>query len=115
MFRRISPNGKAAVLPAEGRSSFGGKTATVNFMFVVYVLKSLKDGNMYIGHTANMQKRFSAHQKGKVRSTKSRRPFELAYTEKYSTKSEAYKREMFLKTGIGRKFLREKLKDVSED
>ena len=117
--RRISPNGKAAVLPAGGRSASGGKTVNLFkalfFMYIMYVLKSLKDGKMYIGHTANIKKRFNEHQKGKVRSTKSRRPFKLIYTEEYSTKSEAFKREMFLKTGQGRKFLQTKLKDILED
>ena len=46
-----------------------------------YVLLSLKDGNKYTGYTKDLSSRFEAHQKGKVVSTKNRRPFRLIYFE----------------------------------
>jgi putative endonuclease len=66
-------------------------------MNYVYVLKSLKDGNAYIGSTTNLRRRFAEHEKGLVISTKSRRPFELVYYEAYKDEKDARLREASLK------------------
>ena len=66
-------------------------------MFYVYVLKSRRDGNSYIGSTDNLKRRFVEHQKGLVASTKPRRPFELVYYEAYKVESDAQLREASLK------------------
>ncbi len=66
-------------------------------MFYVYVLKSEKDGNLYIGSTNDLQKRFKEHNEGKIQSTKSRKPFCLAYYEAYKSERDARKRESNLK------------------
>ena len=69
----------------------------------VYVLKSLKDGKLYIGSTrGDVEERVRIHNRGSVRSTKGRRPFRLLYTEYYKNYSDAKRRELFLKTGVGR-------------
>lgn len=76
-------------------------------MFYVYVLKSQKDENGYIGATSNLEKRLNQHNKGEVKSTKYRRPLLLIYLEEFLTLSEARKREWFLKnTPQGGKFKR---------
>ena len=66
-------------------------------MFYVYLLRSLKDGKLYIGFTSDIKKRPDEHNSGKSRSTKSRRPFELIYFEAYKAKKDAQKREAMLK------------------
>lgn len=66
-------------------------------MFYVYILKSKKDGNLYIGSTNDLKKRFNDHNSGKVFSTKSRRPFEIVYYEAYKSEKDARKRESNLK------------------
>jgi len=66
-------------------------------MFYVYILKSIKDQNGYIGTTDNLENRLMRHNKGEVKSTKYRRPFILIYNEEFDTLSEARKREWFLK------------------
>jgi len=66
-------------------------------MFYLYVLKSKKDNNLYIGSTNNLQRRLSEHNDGKVLSTKGRRPFELRYYESYFNENDARKREYSLK------------------
>ena len=76
-------------------------------MFIVYVLKSLSDGRLYVGCTEDLQARLKAHNSGKVRSTKGRRPLHLMYKEHFDTKQEMRKRENFLKSGQGRKFLKQ--------
>jgi putative endonuclease len=67
-------------------------------MFYVYVLKSEKDGSFYIGQTGDRDKRVAAHNGGRSRWTKSKRPWMLVYSERYPTRSEAVKRERYLKS-----------------
>ena len=76
-------------------------------MYTVYVLKSLSDQNLYVGCTEDLQMRLKAHNAGKVRSTKARRPLELIYKEFCNSKQEMRKRENFLKSGQGRKLLKQ--------
>ena len=66
-------------------------------MFYVYVLKSRKDGRLYIGFTINLIKRFKEHRNGEVNCTKYRRPLELIYYEAYQTEKLARTRERKLK------------------
>ncbi|MGB2697508.1 MAG: GIY-YIG nuclease family protein [Candidatus Zixiibacteriota bacterium] len=80
-----------------------------------YVLLSEKDNHFYIGMTSCLQKRVYQHNVGKVKSTKARRPFKLFYYEEYQDKTEARKREIFLKSGPGRLFLQRKLKRFTKD
>jgi putative endonuclease len=83
-----------------------GKTAT---MYYTYVLKSLKDLKLYVGYTDDLTIRYEQHQKGLVKSTKNRRPFKLVYYEACLDKEKAIKREKQLKTGFGRKYLKNRL------
>ena len=76
-------------------------------MYFVYVLKSVKNSRLYTGSTNNIKRRIEEHNALHKGYTKYNGPFELLYTEKVHTRSEAYKRELFLKTGKGRIFLKE--------
>ena len=75
-------------------------------IFYVYILKSSLDNGYYYGYCADLIKRIKQHNAGKVRSTKSRRPFTLHYNEEFASKSEAAKREYFFKTIEGYKYLK---------
>jgi putative endonuclease len=66
-------------------------------LYVVYILESLKDGTMYTGQTRNLESRLSRHNKGQVKSTKSKAPFRVAYVEVFESRSEAMWREWELK------------------
>jgi len=55
--------------------------------------------------------RFEQHQKGRVESTKNRRPFKLIYYEACLIKEDAIKREKYLKTFYGKMFLKNRLKN----
>jgi putative endonuclease len=79
-------------------------------MYYVYVLQSEKDNKFYTGYTKNLKLRFEEHNKGKVVSTKSRRPFELIYYEACLNQQDATKREKYLKTFHGKFFLKKRLK-----
>jgi len=75
-------------------------------MFYVYVLKSLKNNRLYTGSTSNLNKRIKQHSLGLSKYTKLTRPFRLIYKEEYKSRTEAYRRELFLKSGKGREFLK---------
>ena len=66
-------------------------------MFFVYILKSKKDKNLYIGYTLDLRKRLKEHNLGIVKSTEPRKPFGLVYYEAYASKQDAVKREHNLK------------------
>jgi putative endonuclease len=79
-------------------------------MFYVYVLKSQKDEELYIGSSNNLKRRLKEHQNGESFSTKLRRPFELIYYEAYKNEGDARKREHSLKLrGNARRFLKERI------
>ena len=73
----------------------------------IYILKSSTTGKLYTGSTQNLEARLKAHNDGLSPYTKGRGPWELLYSEEFPSRSEALKREKFLKTGKGRDFLKE--------
>ena len=77
-------------------------------MFYTYILQSEKEGTRYYGHTSDLFERLKSHNLGKVRYTKSRRPWKILYKETFDTKSEAYRRELFFKSIEGYRYLKEK-------
>ena len=77
--------------------------------YYTYVLQSLKDLKFYYGYTENLKSRIEQHNKGKVESTKYRRPLKLIYFEGCLNKKDAIKREKYLKTYYGKMFLKKRL------
>ncbi len=78
--------------------------------YYTYVLLSLKDHKFYTGYTHNLTGRFEEHQKGKVASTKDRRPLKLIYYEACRNQQDATHREKYLKTYYGKMFIHNRLK-----
>ena len=76
-------------------------------MYFVYVIRSISHQTRYVGHTDNVSERLSIHNEGKCRYTSGRMPWELVKQEEFSSRAEAMKRETFLKSGQGRKYLDE--------
>lgn len=70
-------------------------------MFYVYVIKSRKDENLYIGYSNDLKRRIAEHNKGENRSTKHRIPFDLVYYEAYASQTDAKQREWRLKRSSG--------------
>lgn len=66
-------------------------------MFYVYVLKSKRYDELYIGSTNDLRRRIIEHNGGKVQSTKSKTPYKLLYYEAYGAESDARRRESMLK------------------
>ena len=75
--------------------------------FWVYVLQSLKDGSLYIGNTTDLKRRLKQHNHGRSLYTKAYSPWKIVYYETIDSRSEAFKREQFLKSGTGRKIVKE--------
>ncbi len=75
--------------------------------YIVYVIKS-KEGYHYTGMTEDLEKRLSEHNNKSLSFwTKRGNNWKLIYTEKFEAKAEALKREKWLESGIGRKYLKE--------
>ncbi|MDI6734008.1 MAG: GIY-YIG nuclease family protein [Patescibacteria group bacterium] len=79
-------------------------------MFYVYILKSLKNGKLYTGYTNDLRKRFKEHNDGKSTYTKGRGPFKLIYYEACIDQDDARSRELYLKSGGGKRFIKSRLK-----
>ncbi len=79
-------------------------------MFYTYVLRSKKDGQWYTGVTADIPKRSKEHNEGKVPATKDRWPLELMYYEACLNRDDAFAREKYLKTGMGKRYIKNRLK-----
>ena len=74
-----------------------------------YVLVSKIDSKFYIGWTPDLRKRILNHNSGKVFSTKSRAPLKLVYYEACLSKEKAILREKQLKSGFGRKYIKNRI------
>ena len=79
-------------------------------MFYVYLLQSKKDNKWYTGFTYDLRKRVSEHNDKKNRSTKGRAPFKLVYYEACLNEGDARSREKYLKSGMGKRYLKNRLK-----
>jgi putative endonuclease len=75
-------------------------------MYIVHILRSLKDNKRYIGSTRDLKRRLFEHNNGLVISTRNRKLFELIHTEEFSSKQQASEREKFFKSGKGREYLK---------
>ena len=75
----------------------------------VYVLESEKDGEFYVGYTMDVQKRVQEHNDGQVRSTKWRLPMKLIYWEGCINRQDATRREKYLKTAWGKRYIKERV------
>ncbi len=79
-------------------------------MYYTYVLHSSRDGEWYTGASSDLKTRLEEHEHGKVPSTRFRRPLRLVYYEACLEAEDAYHRERFLKTGKGKRYLRQRLR-----
>ena len=84
-------------------------------MHYVYILHSKKDSKFYTGLTNDLKRRMKEHQSGNVKSTLNRRPLELIYYEACLNEDDAKQREMYLKSGMGKKYIRNRLKRYLEN
>ncbi len=79
-------------------------------MFYVYVLID-KNRYFYIGFSDNLKRRIKEHCSGKVFATKAKVPVQLVYYEACMNRYDAIRREKYLKSGPGRKYLKNRLRN----
>lgn len=79
-------------------------------MHYTYVIKSLRDERWYTGCASDLRKRFNQHSANEVDSTRGRGPFTLIYYEACIDQQDAYQREKYLKSGPGKRYLKNRLK-----
>ena len=79
--------------------------------YTVYVLKDRHD-RIYIGQTQNLEKRLIDHNSGRTKSLHGRNPFQLVYTEEFKTRTKAVKKERALKSGQGRAWLKDYMRNM---
>jgi len=87
------------------------RTAITKMFYYTYVLQSLKDQSFYIGYTSNLGKRLEEHNGSCSMATKPRRPYKLIYYEAFLDKKDAKDREIYLKSGWGRRSIKKLLKN----
>jgi putative endonuclease len=78
-------------------------------VFYTYFLKSVKGNKTYVGHTDDWKKRLKEHNLGRSSFTRKFKPWRLIHLEEFKTKKEAIKREKYLKSAAGRKWIERNL------
>lgn len=81
-------------------------------MYFVYVLFSKKDKKLYTGSTNNLEERVRRHNKGLVSATKYRKPLKLIYFEGCLNIKDATRREIYLKTAWGKRYIKNRLREA---
>lgn len=71
-------------------------------------------GKWYTGCTSDLRKRLNEHESGKSLHTKHRGPYKLIYYEACINDKDAYARERYLKSGMGKRYIKNKLKRYLE-
>ncbi len=79
-------------------------------MYYCYILL-LSNNQLYTGFTNDVKRRIHEHKSGKVKFTSQRLPVKLIHYEAYMLKSDAMRREKYLKTTEGKYFLHQQIRD----
>jgi putative endonuclease len=78
--------------------------------FYTYVLICEKTGTFYVGATSDLKKRLEQHRKGEVFYTRNRGPVKLVYCEACLNRDDSFRRERYLKSGMGKRYIRNRIK-----
>lgn len=92
------------------REPTGSRSTSGPLPFCVYVLRSEKDGLLYIGFTADLPRRLAEHHAGRSKATAPRRPLTLVYCEFHASEADARRREGYFKTTSGKTALKRMLR-----
>jgi putative endonuclease len=77
--------------------------------YVVYVLESGTSGLWYVGFTESLERRLLEHNSGKSKFTSGHLPWKLIYSEVIEGREEARKREKYLKSAAGKRYIAKQL------
>jgi len=100
---------ETVILAGYVRAGVGRAACPNNMSYTVYVLRD-DTGLFYKGFTNNLERRVREHRQGHTQSTKKLKNLVVVYIEVYDTFSEARAREKYLKSAVGRRFLKSKIK-----
>jgi len=75
-------------------------------VYYVYILKSENFHKSYVGCTDNLDRRIKEHNAGKMLFTRRYKPWQLIYSESFDELKYARRREYYIKTGAGRRFMK---------
>ena len=86
-------------------------------MYYVYVIHNKSHGKYYVGQTQNLERRFKEHNSHSIKGYTARFEGEwmLIYSESFSTRSEAIKREKQLKSSRGRAYITQYIPGSNQD
>lgn len=79
-------------------------------MYYVYIIKSERNGKFYTDYTNNLRKRLWQHNNGKSTYTKSGGPWIIIYYEASLNEEDARSREKYLKSGMGKRYIQNRIK-----
>ncbi|NLF40947.1 GIY-YIG nuclease family protein [bacterium] len=78
--------------------------------FVVYILQSQSTGETYVGQTNDIDRRLAQHNdpefRGTLHTKRRQGPWKLLHQEEFMSRSDAMRRERWLKSGSGYRFIR---------
>ena len=80
-------------------------------MYYVYLLK-MSNSQIYTGSTSDLKLRMRRHESGNVTTTSKYLPVTMLGYEAYSLKTDAQRREKYLKTTEGKRLLRQQYRDI---
>jgi putative endonuclease len=99
------------VRPAIRQGATSDDVANLKNMYYIYILL-LNNSQIYTGFTSDLKRRIQEHKLGKAKFTRQRLPVKLIHYEAYLLKSDAERREKYLKTTEGKRFLKQQLKEL---
>ncbi len=79
-------------------------------MYYTYILQSQKNDRWYTGSTNDLRKRLKLHNEGKSNFTNKYKPYDIVYYEACKNENDARSRELYLKTGMGKRYLKNRLR-----
>ena len=82
-----------------------GSTNLNTVAFFLYILQSESTGRYYVGQTQDIEVRIAYHNANYSLALKNRGPWKLVYSEQYATRSEAVRREGYIKRQKDRRFI----------
>lgn len=80
-------------------------------MYYVYVLKSLKNSQLYVGRTSDLERRIKEHLEGKNRTTNRLAPVKLIFYEAFDSEEDNVRRERYFKTSKGKSSLKQIIRE----
>ncbi|HMO50567.1 MAG TPA: GIY-YIG nuclease family protein [Kiritimatiellia bacterium] len=83
-------------------------------MAFTYIIYSQSHNKTYVGCAEDWRARLNKHNAGKVKATSSGLPWSLVLTEEHSSMLDARRRERYLKSSAGRRWMKKTMGDLSE-